>query len=192
MNRSDIINALIKKIDAKQYLEIGIFQGWNFNLIQCENKDGVDPDIRSKCNYHMTSDEFFEQNQKIYDVIFIDGLHHADTVQRDINNSLKYLSPNGYIVCHDMNPWNEETQNVPQSVPSWTGDCWKAWVRIRSKNKNLNMVTVDTDCGCGIISFGNQDLLEINCELTYYNLEQNRKHWLNLITIDEFRTLYGI
>jgi hypothetical protein len=54
------------------------------------------------------------------------------------------------------------------------------------------MVTVDTDCGCGIISFGNQDLLEINCELTYYNLEQNRKYWLNLITIDEFRTLYGI
>jgi len=191
MNRWEIINLLIKKINAQNYLEIGIFQGWNFDQIKCKNKDGVDPDIRSNCNYHMTSDQFFEQNNKIYDIIFIDGLHYADSVENDINNSLKCLSPTGYIVCHDMNPWNEETQMVPQSVPAWTGDCWKAWVKIRSTNPNINMFVVDTDCGCGIIHMGSQDLLEVNCELTYNNLDKNRSLWLNLINIDEFKKIIG-
>lgn len=187
MNRSEIINFLIKKINAKKYLEIGIYHGWNFNEIKCDYKVGVDPDHRSICDYHLTSDEFFAQNSECFDIIFIDGLHHSDVVERDINNSLQILETNGYIVCHDMNPWNEETQKIPQQVPSWTGDCWKAWVRIRSTNPNLQMFVVDTDCGCGIITRGKQEPIVINCELTYDNLEQNRKQWLNLISIEEFK-----
>lgn len=187
MNRWDIINSLIKKINAKKYLEIGIYHGWNFNEIICDYKIGVDPDKRSTCDYHMTSDEFFAQNSECFDVIFIDGLHHADVVERDINNSLQILEKNGYIVCHDMNPLNEETQIVPQKTADWTGDCWKAWVKIRSTNPNLSMFVVDTDCGCGIITRGKQELITLNCQLTYNNLEKNRKNWLNLITIDEFK-----
>lgn len=187
MNRSEIINILINKINAKKYLEIGVYHRWNFDNIICDYKIGVDPDKNIKCNYHLTSDEFFAQNSECFDIIFIDGLHHSDVVERDINNSLQILETNGYIVCHDMNPWNEETQKIPQQVPSWTGDCWKAWVRIRSTNPNLKMFVVDTDCGCGIITRGNQELINLSCELTYNNLEQNRNKWLNLISIEEFK-----
>lgn len=192
MNRWDIINILIQKINAKKYLEIGVYHRWNYDNIICDYKVGVDPDINIKCDYHMTSDEFFSKNQEMFDVIFIDGLHYDDFVERDINNSLRFLSPDGYIVCHDINPWSEEVQAVPQRTGSWTGDCWKAWARIRSNNPSLNMIVVDTDCGCGIINRGNQELIKIDCELTYDNLDKNRKYWLNLISVDDWLKLINM
>ena len=186
MNRCDIINKIIDKINAKKYLEIGIHDGGNFNRINCKYKVGVDPNTNCPCEYHMTSDDFFAKNKEKFDVIFIDGLHHSDTVERDINNALKILSINGYIVCHDMNPLSELIQKVPQETGEWTGDCWKAWVKIKSTNPNVYMRVVDTDYGCGIITRGKQNLIKINCDLTYNNLEQNRNSSLNLITINDF------
>lgn len=188
MVRWEIINKLIEKINAKKYLEIGVYHRWNFDAIICDYKIGVDPDTNIQCDYHMTSDQFFSQNTEIFDIIFIDGLHYSDYVERDINNSLKFLSNNGYIICHDMNPWNELVQLVPQQSASWTGDCWKAWVKIRSTNPNLSMFVIDTDCGCGVIREGAQELLNINCELTFENFEKYKKEWLNLISVTEFNS----
>jgi hypothetical protein len=42
----------------------------------------------------MTSDEFFEINKSTYDIIFIDGLHIDEQVERDIINGLKILNLN--------------------------------------------------------------------------------------------------
>lgn len=189
MYRWDIINKLIQKIHATKYLEIGIDNSDNFNRIVCDYKIGVDPNPHCYCNYHLTSDDFFAQNKETFDVIFIDGLHHADVVERDINNALKILNSGGYIVCHDMNPWDEEVQLVPRQTGNWTGDCWKAWVKIRSYNPNVNMFVIDTDCGCGVISVGNQELLKLECDLTYTSLVNNRTPWLNLIDISAFNKI---
>jgi SAM-dependent methyltransferase len=188
MNRTQIINTIIKKIKAKKYLEIGINDGANFNNIHCEYKSGVDPNKNSPCNFHMTSDIFFEQNSETFDLIFIDGLHHSEQVEKDINNAIKILNTNGYIVCHDMNPSNELMQKVPcvNQGTEWTGDCWKAWVNIKSSNPNLYMRVVNTDYGCGIITRGQQKLITLDYELTYENLDKNRNYWLNLITVEDF------
>ena len=53
-----------------------------------------------------TSDEFFNQNNEKFDVIFIDGLHHYDQCQADAINSLKCLNKNGFIFFHDFIPRN--------------------------------------------------------------------------------------
>ena len=78
MTRTDIIQLLIDKIKAKSYLEIGVSGGENFQTIRCENKVGVDPELTSPATIFLTSDEFFKQNKDTFDVIFVDGLHHAD------------------------------------------------------------------------------------------------------------------
>ena len=39
-----------------------------------------------------------------YDLVFVDGLHIADQVERDIVNSLAALAPGGMVVLHDCNP----------------------------------------------------------------------------------------
>ena len=43
MNRTTIINYLISKCKAKSYLEIGVWNGNNFDNIVCEKRVGVDP-----------------------------------------------------------------------------------------------------------------------------------------------------
>lgn len=192
MHRSTVINNIINLIKATRYLEIGIDSGDNFNRVVCEKKIGVDPSVNAPCLFHMTSDDFFEQNKDRFDVIFIDGLHHADFVERDILNSLSVLNDGGYIICHDMNPINEIMQRVPREVDYWMGDCWKAWVKLRSTMDNLSMYVIDTDCGCGVITNGKQDLINVDCDLTYDNLETHRQQWLNLISVDEFNIKLGI
>jgi SAM-dependent methyltransferase len=193
MTRINIINHLISKINAKSYLEIGVREpSGNFNHIDCPNKIAVDPFPLESGILPLTSDEYFTQNTDTFDVIFIDGLHHADQVEKDIINSLKVLNKNGYIICHDINPTTELMQIVPiQTNSEWTGDCWKAWVKIKTNNPNLNMEVVDTDFGVGIISVGSQKLLELDIKnLTYDEFSFNKKEWLNLISINEFSEKY--
>ena len=147
MLRHKLINAISKKIDAKSYFEIGLEEGCNFKLINCENKFGVDPEPREWMQnyntFNMTSDDFFLLCDRKFDLIFIDGLHHEENLYRDITNSLNCLNDGGIIVCHDLHPVEERHQIVPRICEEWTGDVWKAWVKLRSTRKDLNMFVVD-------------------------------------------------
>lgn len=190
MDRCDIIQYLSKKINAKNYLEIGIANGETFSKIDVENKIGIDPEIDSKATVHLTSDDFFKSNQKSFDLIFIDGLHESHQVEKDIINSLNFLNPSGYIICHDMLPTSFEMQAMPRKQGVWTGDCWKAWVKIRNKDSQLTMRVVNTDYGCGIICRGEQKLVKINEELSYKNFVKNKMYWMNIISVDQFKEFY--
>lgn len=193
--RTELLNFLINEINAKKYLEIGVEYGGNFANVRCEHKTGVDPDysVATLATHHMTSDDFFKNNAETFDVIFIDGLHHCDQVYRDVINSMKFLNEGGYIVCHDMNPLDEILQIVPRPQPSWCGDCWKAWVKLRFENSILNMRILELCSGCGVIDKSEPtpipDLALPNDDyykLPYSFLNQNRKLLLNLVTVDEF------
>lgn len=191
MNRTTLINHIVRKNRAKSYLEIGVWNGENFQQISCRHKIGVDPDPSSPATLNITSDEFFAKNNETFDIIFIDGLHHADQVEKDILNSLKILNDGGTIICHDMSPAEEAHQVIPFNGGIWNGDCWRAFVSLRQKRNDLIMYTVDTDYGCAIIKKGYQDLLIINDEINYNNFDKNRKHWLNLISVSEFYKMTG-
>ena len=101
---------------------------------------------------------FFEQikneskGYKIYDIIFIDGLHTKEQVSKDIVNSLKCLNPGGKIVLHDCLPPSEEHQVVPR-IPNcgWCGDVWKAIPEFIKQGLEINVV--NCDFGCGIINY---------------------------------------
>jgi len=188
LRRSDIINKLIAKYKYESYLEIGVANPQStFEKIIALKKTGVDPRTDYHSTYQMTSDSFFEQNKEDFDIIFIDGLHHKDQVFRDIENSLHVLNDGGTIVCHDMSPPNEACQVVPQSVGEWCGDCWKAWMLLRFTRPDLKMFVVDTDYGVGVIQKGQQLLVPLSFDLSWENLVKNRKKWLNLKSIEEFK-----
>lgn len=178
--RTDIINQLITDNNYQSYLEIGVYDKINFNAVKCRNKTGVDPEPKVRASHVMTSDDFFASNKKKFDIIFIDGLHHAEQVRRDIENGLKYLSPNGSIVVHDCNPTTEEMQHVPRIQGEWTGDVWKAWCKLRSRT-DLKMFVYDCDYGVGVIQKGHQDRVRIPNNATFNEFKINRKEWLNLI-----------
>ncbi|NRA13228.1 MAG: class I SAM-dependent methyltransferase [Crocinitomicaceae bacterium] len=67
-----------------------------------------------------------------FDVIFIDGLHLATQVDRDIFNSMKFIKNDGFVVLHDCNPpteWSARGNFRYHNTPAWkywNGTTWKA------------------------------------------------------------------
>ena len=163
MTRTEILQKIINRLDAKEYLEIGVADGDNFMEIKVPFKTGVDPipaDQRlhvlgdDEAEYHqMHSDEFFQKNEKKFDVIFIDGLHRSDQVIRDVLHGMNALNKGGVLVMHNCNPPTEGHQTPQPSMSEWTGDVWKAVVHLRTL-ENIDLFVVDVDFGCGIVRKG--------------------------------------
>lgn len=200
MTRTDIINLFIQKRGYQRYLEIGLDNGNNFYAVKCAQKEGTDPSLRisepGAQLWPLPSDAFFAQvkarDPRKYDIVFIDGLHEANQVLRDVENCLRFLNDHGAIVVHDCNPKTYESQLVPwpAGYPFWHGDVWKVIALLRTRVPNLDIMVVDTDCGCGIIRRGSQELFKTEPDaplLTYAYLEAHRKELLNLKTVEEFQ-----
>lgn len=195
IQRYHIINYLIEKYNLVNYLEIGVFKGENIREIKAAHKDGVDPGAEGylipEVNYPMTSDGFFDlingHEDIKYDIIFIDGLHHADQVEKDIKNSLNHLVPNGFIVLHDCNPVSYEAQLIPRETIAWNGNSWLSFLNFKMNNHSYPCYVIDTDFGVGIIhNIGNNYNLNHNYNYSYHDLCKNKKELLSLITAKEF------
>ena len=137
-SRHEVINTAIASRDAK-YLEIGVEWGATYRNVMTDCKTGVDPSPKwdDGTVVRKTSDAFFAENRGTrYDVVFIDGMHHAENVWRDIRNSLH--SQGCVIFIDDVLPQTEEEQwRVPRKHvredgvlkyggSPWVGDVWKA------------------------------------------------------------------
>ena len=191
MMRWDIINRLIDINNYKSYLEIGV-QDYTSNCekITAEYKIAIDPAPRNKCDFIGTSDEYFAQlsSETKFDIVFIDGLHLSEQVDKDIENSLNHLNPGGTIVLHDCNPETESMQLRNDHGGPWTGDVWKSVFKHRFR-PDLEIYVIDTDYGCGIIKNGAQTPPSIeysDSNLTWDTLAFNKKEMLNLISVEEF------
>lgn len=209
--RTEIINYLLSLTDSKLYLEIGVRDPRkNFDKINCHKKYSVDPGVEFEENpvdFKITSDEFFDKLQlgeltippeSKFDVIFIDGLHISDQVDRDIKNALKFIKDNGFIILHDCNPPTEfhqrESYNFLNSPAHsfWNGTTWKAFYKNRH-NSNLYSICFDSDWGVGILAkkqhleFNNIQSSIENPYFEFSKLEGNRKEALNLHSFEDWK-----
>jgi SAM-dependent methyltransferase len=183
--RYELLNAIIAERGAKSYLEIGCCADDCFNHIQCSQRVGVDPS--SGGTLRMKSDEFFAVNVQKFDLIFIDGLHEAWQVDRDITNALASLRPNGIIVMHDCNPLFDIRTLVPRASETWNGDVWKSFVRARSR-ADLDCAVGRFDHGCGVIvpRPNSSPLAPVPEEaLVWDNLCNHRTEWLRPMELPE-------
>ena len=216
MLRWDIINWLIIEYGYEDYLELGSTgrldnPEHNFNKIIAANKTGVD--AKGDPDFKMTTDEFFRQlpPDTKYDIVFIDAEHIAETVTRDIDNSLIHLRDNGAIVLHDCNPPTQQhsvilEEDAPYKIGAdgrgyyvWCGTVWRAFVMKRLYDEGLECRCVDADWGCGIIRKGgwipyegrmhSEDAAEQH--LTFRAFAKDRDRLLNLITVEQFREIYN-
>jgi len=175
-----IVSVIIEKLQAKTYLEIGVFKGDFFFFQRVKRKIAVDPNfkssrlkiltyIRKNRFFEMTSDDLFSRNPKILnkygiDVALIDGLHTYEQSLKDVLNCLKYLNDNGYIILHDCYPpiklqatpaksmEHFKSLNLPKST--WCGDVWKTIPHLRSMRNDLKILVFNYDVGIGIITKG--------------------------------------
>ncbi|MEP5613494.1 MAG: class I SAM-dependent methyltransferase [Cyclobacteriaceae bacterium] len=209
-SRTEIINFLLSFLNRDAtYLEIGVRNpADNFEHIKAATKYSVDPGIEFEENpvdFKMTSDEFFDALDKgdvltrdtKFDVLFIDGLHLAEQVDKDIENALKFLKSDGFVVLHDCNPpseWHarETYQYIDTPAGShWNGTTWKAFLKWRA-NPAVNSCCIDSDWGVGILSKAHSigsSLKEINTFYEYNVLDKERKKMLNLIGFAELKSI---
>lgn len=140
--RTILLNKLIKDNNYKSYLEIGVYDSVNFNKIICKEKIGVDPN--NEATEKKTSDDFFICNKKKFDIIFIDGLHLAEQVIKDVHNSLSILNDNGIIVIHDCLPREERFQFRERISKNWQGDVWKAIIKFAEEGWCMKLIDIET------------------------------------------------
>ena len=142
----------------------------------------------------MTSDVFFKNNIKKFDLIFLDGLHTYEQTINDIDNSLKILNERGVILIHDCLPKKIWNQIVPRMYGHWNGDVWKAIVHSRTYNY-ADTYTCIADHGLGIIfKRKNKNILKTNIsnfkDLKFKDYFINHKLYMNLIDHQKLKELF--
>lgn len=185
-HRKDLINFFIERFDYKSYLEIGVkSQTKTFDHIRCDNKIGVDPN--GCTTYKMPSDEFFRtiSNDAQWDIIFVDGYHEKAQVLKDIYNALQHLSPNGTIVCHDVNPREEWLLK-----PEYCWNAWEAFAQLRNESVGLELHGVTFD-HLGFIRKGHQSPWALPIVPTFQYLDRYRADLMQELTELELRNKYS-
>lgn len=115
-----LIQRLVATYPNCHYLEVGVRHAtcWNRVAPLATFAEGVDIDpavLEHATAGHGTvhilaSDEYFRDvaGDKRFEVIFLDGDHNFAQVDKDFNNALPHLAPDGTIVLHDTWPGSRD------------------------------------------------------------------------------------
>lgn len=149
------INRLKSLGNAKRYLEIGVYRGRTFNQLSFDCKTAVDPRFRFKPNehfgngiefYEMTSDAYFMQasSDRVFDLVFLDGLHTYDQTYRDFCNVLIHSHQDTIVLIDDTLPsdrfsairnqqqaYKMRSQESSSQSKHWHGDVYKMIILLR-------------------------------------------------------------
>ncbi len=164
-NRVALVNALVSRTPNCAYLEIGCADNSLFSALPIADKTGVDPVEGG--TLRMTSDAFFAQNKRKFDVVFIDGLHTYEQVRTDAINAMASLNDGGWIAFHDMLPSTWRDQHVPRLKDRWTGDVWKVAFELAATDGiDFRIVLIDHGCGVLRVSGKAPQLADMRARLT--------------------------
>lgn len=158
MHKHNLLARIHEVLQPRTYFEIGVDQGQSLTLSRCCTI-AVDPSYRitRPINCHLRtflhrSDDFFATTGNFdhfdgvpLDLAFIDGMHLAECVVRDLRNTEKRMSPGGVIVLDDMLPRNSlEAQRVRRTL-SWAGDVYKVHDVLRRYRPDLTLLPINTE-----------------------------------------------
>ena len=201
-SRTNLINHLIASKGYRRYLEIGVRDPTQ-QLRQGPRRGETQrrPRPVGPVTFKLPSDEFFAQraasaDRAPYDLVFIDGLHIADQVERDISTAWTRWRPAACWWFTTATRRRGKRQLDVYTPPDrWNGSVWKAWAKLRATRADLFMCVIDMDEGCGVIRPGSQQLLSLPsldyAAMDYDYLASHRREVLNLVSRDQFLALAG-
>ena len=76
------------------------YQNFKFSDLE-KNFDSNVSEFKNIKKFKMLSDDFFKNNNNLYDVIYVDGYHKGHQVFKDFINSWKILNNNGVMIFDD-------------------------------------------------------------------------------------------
>ncbi|MBN2340504.1 MAG: class I SAM-dependent methyltransferase [Deltaproteobacteria bacterium] len=151
----DVLTRLHRRLEPKNYLEIGVRHGKSIVLANC-HAIGVDPQPELKVQLPSstsivtsTSDLFFEKKKEIFhkepvDFAFIDGMHLFEYVLRDFMNIERFCGPQSVVVIDDIYPNTPAQATRNRETQVWTGDVWKFYRCLKEYRPDLCLVPIDT------------------------------------------------
>lgn len=159
------LNTLASGLKATTYLEVGVERGETFFRVNVERKTGVDPNFRfdpkefaekSIDFFPVISDEFFsmEGDKRVYDLVFLDGLHTYEQTLRDLMSVLTMTHTNSVILIDDVLPSDvfSSLRDHGEAIkfremnggsgPAWHGDVFKVIAFIHDFMPTLSFKTI--------------------------------------------------
>lgn len=144
------------------YVEIGLDRGETFNVVAdwAAVAHGVDvtlehlrfPGLHAKPSvalFEQSSDDYFKRYDDAElpgpDVVFIDGDHSAEQVERDVVNALRIVRRDGTIIVHDTYPLDSRWAD------SHCGDGWRVIQRLHQR-AYVDVATIPLFPGLTIIT----------------------------------------
>ena len=145
--KGTFVNDLIRDLQCKSYIELGIARAATWSSVICQNKVGVDnnPSIQIPGVICNTTNEYFKSLDSSikFDLIYIDAYHEKNQVKRDFYNSWSHLNSGGTIVMHDINP-----QSPQATLQTAAGDCFAFWIGlVNAYRSRLAVFSGGTICG---------------------------------------------
>lgn len=114
------------------YVEIGCGTGWftarvakvarraiGVDVVKHDDWTVLTAELENLEFLKLASDEYFGLANNLADVIFIDGLHEAQQVKRDIANALEMLEHEGLIVVRGTLAVGEDTHKAIAWARKW-------------------------------------------------------------------------
>lgn len=208
----EALAAIQVTLQPKTYVEIGIRRGDSFLMTGPDTRAvGIDPnpliEETDLTDRHLvirqTSDDYFstdrirdDLNGRPVDLAFIDGMHLFEYALRDFIALERYAHPGTTILLHDCYPLNQLTAGRTMETGFWSGDVWKTILCLKERRPDLIIETLPCPpTGLAVIRGLNpastvladslEELYRKYLSMEYSVLEKDKKHSLNLITMNE-------
>lgn len=164
----DYLSALAaahQTLTPKSYVEIGCREGRSLTLANCPSV-AIDPEFEIRMGlsaptriFKQPSDDFFAGHDLRHllggavDLAFVDGMHRAEFVLRDILNLEQYAEHNSVIIVDDVLPGQIEWASRERQTQAWTGDVYKVVPFLRQARPDLEVRVFDIEMkGMAIIT----------------------------------------
>ena len=139
------------------YLEIGCRHGISLALSRCPSL-AIDPDFEITQAltaptriFRETSDAFFATRDLTallggtVDLAFVDGMHRADYVLRDILNLERHANHRSVLILDDVLPQDIAWTSRTRTTQAWTGDVYKIIPFLRRYRPDLEITVFDVE-----------------------------------------------
>lgn len=150
----EVLQRLHETLDPRLYLEIGVRHGHSLALAR-GRAIGVDPApepaVTLPQGAHIaaeTSDRFFDDGAagllaEGIDLAFIDGMHLAEFVLRDVMNVECHARPAALLALDDISPSHPLQAARRRQTRAWCGDVWKIIGCLETWRPDLVLLRID-------------------------------------------------